>query len=99
MKKLLFTLAVAFMFLTPFAQEKGKDYITMKSDGNIYWIRSGQTIKMMITVPLKNGSIVDYKGTVTAKGGQVTQLHKGDKMAMDGTMITSKKSNSRYRKA
>ena len=95
MKKVLFTLAITLMFLTPFAQGKGRDYVTMKSDGKIYWIRSGQTIKMMITLPLKNGSIVDYKGRVRAKDGQVTQLQKGDKMAMDGTMITGKKTNSK----
>lgn len=91
MKKMFFAITLSFMFLTPFAQGKNQDYITMKSDGKIYWIRSGQTIKMMITVPLKNGSIVDYKGTVTGKDGQVTQLKKGDRMAMDGTMITNKK--------
>ncbi|HEX8356066.1 MAG TPA: DUF6799 domain-containing protein [Segetibacter sp.] len=90
MRKFLLILVIAVASVTSFAAGKGKDYITMKSDGKVYWIRSGETIRMMIDVPLKNGSTVNYKGNVTAKDGQVTQLKKGDKLMMDGTLVKAR---------
>ncbi len=63
----------------------------MKRDGKVYWIRGGETIRMMIDVPLKNGSTVNYKGIIKAKNGQTTQLNKKDKVLMDGTLVPNKK--------
>ncbi len=63
MKKLFFLSAFILLSLTPFAQ-KGKDYITKKPDGKVYWIRGGQTIQMAIDVPLKDGSTVNSKGDI-----------------------------------
>lgn len=90
MKQITILLAFFFMTLAPFAQGKSQDYITMKSNGKVYWIRGGETIRMMIDVPLKNGSTVNYKGIIKAKNGQTIQLQKKDKVLMDGTMIPHK---------
>lgn len=87
MKKVLFLTVFILLSLLPFAQ-KGQDYITMKSNGKVYWIRGGQTIQMAIDVPLKDGSSVNYKGDIKDKDGNVTQqLQKGDKVLMDGTFL------------
>lgn len=91
MKRLLILIAISLITLAPLAQQKGQDYITMKRDGKVYWIRGGETIRMMISVPLKDGSTVDYKGTIKSKNGQVKQLQKKDKFLMDGTLIPHKK--------
>lgn len=91
MKKVLFLLAFALITSISFAQ--AKDHVTMKSDGKVYWMRGGESIRIAIDVPLKNGSAVNYKGNITAKDGQVTQLKIGDKVMMDGTVV-SKKSKS-----
>ena len=90
MKKMLLLLAFTLLTLTPFAQ-KGKDHIVMKSNGKVYWIRGGETIRMMIDVPLKNGAVVNYKGMIKATDGGVTQLKKGDRVMMDGTFVKGKK--------
>ena len=87
MKKVLFLLAFTLITLLPFAQGKGRDYITMKANGKVYWIRGGETIRMVTDVPLKNGSVVNYRGNITAKDGTVLQLKKGDRVLMDGTMV------------
>lgn len=88
MKRIILLLIVLGSFTSvSFSQQKGKDYITMKSDGKVYWIRSGETIRMAISVPLKNGSQVTSKGSIIAKDGEVTQISKGDKVMMDGTII------------
>ena len=60
MQKVLFTVVITLMSLLPFTQ-KGRDYITMKSNGKVYWICGGQTIQMAIDVALTNGSAVNYK--------------------------------------
>ena len=91
MKKALFLLAFTLITSLSFAQ--GKDYVTMKSDGKVYWMRGGESIRILIDVPLKNGSAVNYRGDIKGKDGQVTQLQKGDKVFMDGTVV-SKKGNS-----
>ncbi len=91
MKKVLLVIALAFTMLEPFAQKKGKDYITRKSNGKIYWIRGGQPIRMMIDVPLKNGSVVNYKGNITTRDGNVVYIKQGDKVMMDGTVVQSRK--------
>ncbi len=95
MKKLFFLSAFILLSLTPFAQ-KGKDYITKKPDGKVYWIRGGQTIQMAIDVPLKDGSTVNSKGDIKDKSGNVAEhLEKGDKVMMDGTVVKAgKKSKS-----
>jgi len=90
MKKLSLLVAFALMTLVPFAQ-KGKDYVTMKSDGKVYWIRGGETIRMMIDVPLKNGAVVNNKGNIKASNGNIVTLSKGDKVMMDGTFVKGKK--------
>ena len=90
MKKVFFLLAISVSTTFAFSQDKGKDYITMKSDGKVYWIRSGKHIRMNIDVPLKNGSVVNYKGNVTAKDGEIIQLKEGDRLLMDGTMVSRK---------
>lgn len=91
MKKVLLVIALAFTMLEPFAQKKGKDYITRMSNGKIYWMRGAQTIRMMIDVPLKNGSVVNNKGNIKTKDGQSIYLKQGDKVMMDGTVVRSKK--------
>ena len=73
--------------VTSFAQDNGQDYITMKQGGKMYWIRSGQTIRMGICVPLKNGSTIYPNGVIKAKNGSTTQIKKGDRVLMDGTVI------------
>jgi uncharacterized protein YdeI (BOF family) len=88
MKKVLVLLAFTLVTSMSFAQ--GKDHVTMKSDGKVYWMRGGESIRIAIDVPLKNGSVVNYKGNITAKDGQVTQLQKGDKVLMDGTLVSKK---------
>lgn len=88
MRKVLLLLAFSLMTLAPFAQ--GKDYVTMKQDGKVYWMRGGESIRIMIDVPLKDGRVVNYRGDITAKDGQVTQLQKGDKVMMDGTVVSKK---------
>lgn len=91
MKKSALLIAFVLLSLTPFAQ-KGKDYITKKANGKVYWIRSGQTIQMAIDVPLKNGSTVNYKGDIKDKDGNITQqLQNGDKVLMDGTYVKAGK--------
>ena len=85
MKKLFVLFAFTMFYLVPFAQ-KAQDYITMKSDGKVYWIRGGETIQMMIDVPLKNGSVVNYKGEVKSAKGNITKLKKGEKLLMDGSI-------------
>lgn len=90
MRKTILLVTFVLLSLTPFAQ-KGKDHITMKSDGKVYWVRGSETIKMMIDVPLKNGAVVNYKGNIKGGDGDVTQLKKGDKIMMDGTYIKGKK--------
>ena len=60
MQKVLFTVVITLMSLLPFTQ-KERDYITMKSNGKVYWICGGQTIQMAIDVAPTNGSAVNYK--------------------------------------
>ena len=91
MRKTLLLLAFIFSSVLNFAQQKGKDYLTKKTDGKVYWIRSGQPIQIMIDVPLKNGSVINYKGMIKSKDGQVIELKKGEKVMMDGTIIKNKK--------
>lgn len=91
MKKALFLILFSSITMISFEQTKGRDYITMKSDGKVYWMRGGQTIRMMIDVPLKNGSVVNSKGVILAKDGQTVQLKPGDKILMDGTTPGAKK--------
>ncbi|HEX8460841.1 MAG TPA: DUF6799 domain-containing protein [Segetibacter sp.] len=86
MKKFLLFAGLSLTTLLSIGQ-KGKDYITMKPDGKVYWIRSGQTIRMMINVPLKSGEVVNSKGNIIAKDGTVRQLAKGDKVMMDGSIM------------
>ena len=77
--------------LLSFAQP-GKDYLTKKSDGKVYWIRGGKPIQIAIDVPLKNGSAVNYRGDIKDKDGHVTQqLETGDKVMMDGTFVKTGK--------
>ena len=69
----------------------------MKADGKVYWMRGGKSIKMAIDVPLSNGSTVNYKGVISSKeGGETTQLQQGDRVLMDGTLV-SRKSRSQGR--
>ncbi len=91
MKKVFVVIVIALFTLNGYSQVKGRDHITMKSDGKVYWIRSGKQIKMNIDVPLKNGSVVNYRGEITSKDGEVTQLEKGQVLMMDGTMGKKKK--------
>ena len=44
MQKVLFTVVITLMSLLPFTQ-KERDYITMKSNGKVYWICGGQRYK------------------------------------------------------
>jgi len=90
MKKIIILLAFTLTTICGYSQEKGKDHITMKSDGKVYWIRGGKNIQMAIDVPLSNGSTVDYKGVIKGKDGETTQLQRGDKVMMDGTMVSKK---------
>lgn len=91
MKKIISLFVFALMTLVTSAQQKGEDYIIRKADGKMFWMRGKERIRMMIDVPLKNGSVVNYKGIVKAKDGQITQLEKGDKILMDGTIVRSKR--------
>lgn len=90
MKKILFLLAFTFTTLIGFTQQKGKDYVTMKSEGKMYWMRGGKNIKMAIDVPLSNGSTVSAKGVIKGKDGETTQMQPGDKVMMDGTIVPKK---------
>ena len=91
MKKILLSIAITLITIAGYSQSKGKDYVTMKPDGKVYWIRGGKTIQVMIDIPFKNGNVVNYKGNVTSKQGESTQLKPGDKITMEGTVITLKK--------
>lgn len=90
MKKILFLLAFTFATTIGFTQQKGKDFVTMKSEGKMYWMRGGKNIKMAIDVPLGNGSTVNAKGLILGKDGETTQMQPGDKVMMDGTMVPKK---------
>lgn len=87
MKKLLLALSFVLAMSASFAQDKGQDYVTMKSGGKMYWIRSGQTIHMGISIPLKNGSMIYPNGVLKLKDGSRRQIQKGDRILMDGTVI------------
>lgn len=91
MKKWILFASFAICMSSSFGQDKGQDYITMQPDGKVCWIRSGQTIQLGISVPLKNGSTAYPNGVVKAKDGSSIQLKPGDRMLMDGTMVTKKK--------
>ena len=90
MKKGLLFLAFAFVYLGAAGQAKSKDHIIMKQDGKMYWIRGGQTIKMGITVPLPNGSVVYPDGSIKSAEGDVTRIEKGEKILMDGTVVRAR---------
>lgn len=90
MKKLLFILAFTLATTIGFTQQKGKDYVTMKSEGKMYWMRGGKNIKMAIDVPLGDGSAVSAKGIIKGKDGETTQMQPGDKVMMDGTIVRKK---------
>jgi len=87
MKKFILVALLGLTMNLSFAQDKGQDYITMKKGGKMYWIRSGQTIRMGISVPLKNGSMIYPNGVIKAKDGSRTQIKAGDRVLMDGTVI------------
>ena len=86
MKRSLVLIAFTLLTIVSFGQKSG-DYITMKSNGKVYWMRGGESIKMMISVPLKNGETVNNKGAITSPNGKVRQLAPGDKVMMDGTFL------------
>ena len=90
MKKIIFFLAFSLITILGFSQQKGKDYVTMRSEGKMYWMRGGQNIKMAIDVPLSNGSTVNAKGLIKGKDGETTQMQPGDKVMMDGTIVPKK---------
>lgn len=90
MKKLMLALAISFMASGSFAQ-KGNDYVTVKPDGKAYWVRGGQTIKLALPVPLKNGSFVYADGSVKSSEGEISKMGQGDKILMDGTLIPRRK--------
>ena len=98
MKSSILAIAFTISSLVPFAQKK-KDYIVMKSNGKMYRIRGGESIRMMISVPLKNGETVTNKGQITSLDGAAKQLTPGDTLMMDGTILKKAKTgNLGYKK-
>lgn len=98
MKQVFLPLVCSFLVLSASAQGKGNDYITLKQDGKVYWIRSGQTIKIAIPVPLKNGSTAYPDGSVQTKEGDVSKIAQGDKVLMNGTLVPKSKSKARKKR-
>lgn len=94
MKRFMLIVALGFLSAGAFAQN-GKDYVTMKADGKMYWIRGGQTIKMGLPVPLKNGSFVYADGSLKTKDGELSKITQGDKVFMDGTVLARKEKQRR----